>query len=223
MAFHKGSKDRGYSEFSFYPPFRESITDHSVVSPIKLRRTKAKFIYGAHIDIPCYDVDPDPNTIRGLPGRLVDVPTVVVPQGLDDEGPFAEIVVPENFPPGSFMLFQTALQGIEPELEAFCSEGVEEAFRSLNLVDLNVILYRADGEERDATDGEFGAYLVPGMGGMVYCGLQGWMHPLKHIMRYNDLGHPLCAHLRDGTWALDYIPNRLKKSVSCIVFMGGAS
>ena len=28
---------------------------------------------------------------------------------------------------------------------------------------------------------------------MVYCGLEGWMHPLRHVMRYNDLGHPLCA------------------------------
>jgi hypothetical protein len=23
-------------------------------------------------------------------------------------------------------------------------------------------------------------------------------------MRYSDLGHPLCAHLREGSWALDY-------------------
>jgi glycogen debranching enzyme len=35
------------------------------------------------------------------------------------------------------------------------------------------------------------------------------MHSLKHIMRYNDLGHPLCAHLRDGSWALDYVHSRL--------------
>ncbi|EDR00074.1 uncharacterized protein LACBIDRAFT_314785 [Laccaria bicolor S238N-H82] len=28
-------------------------------------------------------------------------------------------------------------------------------------------------------------------------------------MRYNDLGHPLCGHLRDGSWALDYIHQRL--------------
>lgn len=141
----------------------------------------------------------------------MDIPTVVVPQGLDDEGPFAEVVVPEYFPPGSIMLFQTAMQGLDPSLEAFCSEGTEEAFEELSLVDLNVVLYRADGEERDATGGEIGAYLIPGMGAMVYCGLQGWIHPLRHIMQYNDLGHPLCAHLREGAWAMDYITNRLKR------------
>ena len=62
-----------------------------------------------------------------------------------------------------------------------------------------------------ATDGQFGAYDVPGLGKLVYCGLQGWMAPLRRIMQYNDLGHPLCAHLREGTWALDYISNRLLK------------
>ena len=67
-----------------------------------------------------------------------------------------------------------------------------------------------DGEERDATKGEIGAYNVPGVGTLTYCGLEGFMHPLRHIMRYNDLGHPLCGHLREGTWALDYVYSRLQ-------------
>ena len=66
-------------------------------------------------------------------------------------------------------------------------------------------MYRTDVEERDTTDGEFSAYHVLGLGTMVYCGLEGCMHPLKHIMRYNDLSHPLCAHLREGSWAFDYV------------------
>jgi glycogen debranching enzyme len=37
------------------------------------------------------------------------------------------------------------------------------------------------------------------------------MHPLRHVIRHNDLGHPLCAHLRTGTWAFDYIHDRLTK------------
>lgn len=183
---------------------------HSV-NPIKLRRTKAKFIYGTHIDIPSYDIDKDPSTIRGLPGKLVEMSEVVVPQGLDGEGPYAEIVVPEYFPPGSIMVFETQLQGLDASLDEFCTSGAEEAFSDLDLVDLNVVLHRAEGEERDATDGEFGTYAVPGLGDLVYCGLQGWMHPLKNIMRFNDLGHPLCAHLRDGSWAMDYIHARLSK------------
>lgn len=39
------------------------------------------------------------------------------------------------------------------------------------------------------------------------------MYPLRHIMRYNDLGHPLCGHLREGTWALDYVYSRLSRQV----------
>ena len=136
---------------------------------------------------------------------------VVVPQGLDGEGPFAEIVVPEYFPPGSIMVFETMLQGLDPSLDAFCSSGAEDAFTDLDLVDLNVVLHRAEGEERDATGGDIGTYAIPGLGEVVYCGLQGWIHPLKHVMRFNDLGHPLCAHLRDGSWAMDYIHNRLEK------------
>ncbi|KAI0820793.1 glycoside hydrolase family 13 protein [Trametes gibbosa] len=190
-AFHKGSRDRGF------------------ITPIKLRSTKAKFIYGAHIDITSYDVEKDPSTLRGLPGKLIDMPEVVVPQGLDGEGPYAEIVVPDYFPPGSFMVFETHLQGIDNTLDTFCSQGAEAAFANLNLVDLNVVLHRAEGEERDATGGEIGTYAVPGIGSLVYCGLEGWMHPLRHIMRYNDLGHPLCGHLREGTWAFDYIHSRL--------------
>ncbi|KAH9839825.1 glycoside hydrolase family 13 protein [Rhodofomes roseus] len=192
-AFSKGSKDRGH------------------INPIKLRSTKAKFIYGAHIDIPSYEVSKDSMTLKGLAGKLVEMPAVVAPQGLDGEGPYGEVIVPEYFPPGSFMVFETQVQGLDQSLDAFCASGAEEAFADLDLVDLNVMLHRADGEERDATGGEIGTYAVPGMGGLVYCGLEGWMYPLRHIMRYNDLGHTLCGHLREGTWALEYVHSRLSK------------
>ena len=142
--------------------------------------------------------------------------SVVVPQGLDHEGPYAEIIVPETFPPGSIMLFETQLQQHDSSLDAFCASGSWEAFGELDLVDLNVVLHRTDVEERDATDGEFGAYDVSGLGKMVYCGLEGWMHPLRHIMRYNDLGHPLCAHLRQGSWAFDYVHSRLSRLVMAV-------
>lgn len=137
------------------------------------------------------------------------MPAVVVPQGLDQDGPYAEIVVPEYFPPGSILVFETQLQQFDAELDAFCASGAQEAFEDLDLVELNVVLHRADVEERDATDGVYGSYDVPGLGKMLYCGLEGWMHPLRHIMRYNDLGNALCGHLRQGSWALDYVHQRL--------------
>lgn len=101
-------------------------------------------------------------------------------------------------------------KGLSPDLDSVCVASSDAAFKDLDLVDLNVVLHRCDGEERDATGGD-GAYTIPNYGALVYCGLEGWMHPLRQIMRDNDLGHPLCAHLREGTWALDYIVNRLDK------------
>lgn len=179
------------------------------VNPIKLRRTRAKFVLGATLEISAYAVPKDPSTIRGLPSKLVDIPEIIVPQGLDSEGPYSEIIVPEFFPPSSIMIFETYLQDLDTELDTFCLTGAQEVFGELDLVDLNAVLFRADGEERDATDGEYGVYDIPGSGKLVYCGLEGWMHPLRHIMRYNDLGHSLCGHLREGTWAMDYIHARL--------------
>ncbi|OCH93668.1 glycoside hydrolase family 13 protein [Obba rivulosa] len=199
-AFSKGSKDRGY------------------INPIKLRGTKANFIYGAHIDIPSYEIDDNTKELFGLPAKLVDMATVNASQGQDSDGPYAEIVVPDYFPPGSIMVFETRLQGLDSKLDTFCASGADEAFNDLNLVELNVVLHRADGEERDATDGRIGTYAIPGSGNLTYCGLEGWMHPLRHIMRYNDLGHPLCAHLREGTWALDYVHSRLSQQAE--VFPG---
>ncbi len=109
------------------------------------------------------------------------------------------------------MIFATQLQDHDPTLDLFCTADAQEAFSDLDLVELNIVLHRAEGEERDATDGMFGCYDISGLGKMVYCGLEGWMNPLRHIMQYNDLGHPLCAHLRDGSWAFDYVYARLLK------------
>lgn len=206
-AFHKGSKARGHSKS--YIITDAYFSDNFVVEPFKLHRTRARFILGAIIDVTSYDIPEDEKLLRGLPSNLKEMPPVVVPQGLDRQGPYAEVLVPEDFPPGSIMIFETQLQAYDADLDTFCASGAQEAFADLDLVDLNVILHRADVEERDATAGKFGAYEVPGLGKMVYCGLEGWMHPLRHVMRYNDLGHPLCEHLRDGSWALGYVHERL--------------
>lgn len=181
------------------------------VSNFKLRRSRAKFIYGAHLEFASYDPRDDETELRGIDGKLVEMPPVVVPQGLDDEGPYAEVIVPEYFPPGSIMLFETQLVGLDSTLDEFCVSGADDAFVDLDLVDLNVVLHRADGEERDLTGGEVGTYNVPGMGSLVYCGLEGFMNPLRRMIRNNDLGDPLAAHLREGTWAFDYVWSRLQK------------
>ncbi len=181
------------------------------VAPFKLRRTTAKFVYGATLAIDNYDISKDPKTIHGLPGTLRAVPPVSPQHGADGDGEYSEIVVPDYFPPGSIMVFSTQMEGIDSKLDEFCREGVTEAFNDLDLVTLNAIVHRCDGEERDATGGDIGIYNVPNCEPLVYCGLEGWMHQLRHIMKTNDLGHPLCAHLREGTWAMDYVHVRLEK------------
>ena len=168
------------------------------------------FIYGASLEISSYEAVSDPSSIRGLPSKLVELSPVIAPQLLDKDGPYTEVAVPDYFPPGSIMLFETHLPQHDAELDGFCTSGVQEAFSDLNLIDLNILLHRADGEERDATEGKYGVYDIPNLGRLTYCGLEGWMHPLRHIMRYNDLGHPLCGHLREGTWALEYVTARLE-------------
>ncbi|KAG9018392.1 hypothetical protein FRB93_000095 [Tulasnella sp. JGI-2019a] len=189
-AFRKGTKDRGH------------------LDPVKLVRTKAEFVFGASIDIPSYDTpSPPPTTLRGLKSTLVHIPAFTPKR----EGTDTQIIVPESFPPGSVMVFATQMEGMDKDLDQFSKSGVDEAFAGLDWVDLNVVLYRSDGEEKDATGGAIGTYNVPGHGQLVYCGLEGWMAPLRRIMKFNDLGHALCGHLREGTWAMDYVHSRLEK------------
>ena len=68
-------------------------------------------------------------------------------------------------------------------------------------------------DDLPAAVGGDGVYTIPELGPMVYCGLQGWMTHVGPMIRSNDLGHPLAAHLRAGTWALDYVHKRIEKCV----------
>lgn len=166
---------------------------------------------GKTLEVTARDGVEDSKLLRGLPSKLHDIPEPKLVEGQDADGLFTELVIPDHFPPGSIMLFKTSMHGLSPDLDQLCQSGADEAMSDLNLVDLNVMLYRADGEERDVTDGKDGTYTIPDYGQLVYCGLEGWMAPLRQVMQSNDLGHPLSAHLRGGSWALDYVHNRLEQ------------
>jgi len=194
--------------------FVSLLTDlPSSVGPTKLSRTSIDYILGASLEITSYDAPQNPKFLTGLPSKLTTLEPVHPTRGSDSTGPFSEIHIPQFFPPGSILLFLTQIEGISASLDTFVKSDVEKAFSGLDLVDLNVILHRADGEERDATTGEIGCYDVPGHGTLVYAGLEGWMAPLRKVMLENDLGHPICGHLRSGVWAMDYIVMRLERCV----------
>lgn len=70
-----------------------------------------------------------------------------------------------------------------------------------NLVDLNLVLFSCDQEERDRGFG-FEAYDIPGYKRLEYAGFQGVLSLLSDISPSNDLGHPLCNNLRNGNWLI---------------------
>lgn len=183
------------------------------LNPTKLSRTHATLIFGASLKVRADEWKDDDKVHHGLPSTLEEITAdkVQINQGEDNNGAYSEIIVPDSFTPGSILVFATDMK-LSADIDNQCRAGADEAFADLDLVDLNVVLHRADGEERDATGGD-GVYDIPNYGKLVYCGLEGWMAPLRKIMVTNDLGHPLCEHLRQGPWAMDYVTGRLEREI----------
>ncbi|KAJ2674472.1 bifunctional 4-alpha-glucanotransferase/amylo-alpha-1,6-glucosidase [Coemansia sp. RSA 1085] len=147
--------------------------------------------------------------LHGLPSVLKELDAPGIFKHTGSSGMYTELVLPRGFGPGSVLVVRTRLVDFKPNLDWKIRTCADEAVSKLDLGALNVALYRCDAEERD-TIGD-GSYNVSGLGPLPYCGLQGWFTHLKHIIPSNDLGHPLCAHLRQGWWALDYVSGRLRK------------
>ncbi|CAB3411249.1 unnamed protein product [Caenorhabditis bovis] len=89
------------------------------------------------------------------------------------------------------------------------STDIDSALNRITLQNFNHLLFSCESEEW-ATINQ-GGYEVPNFGKFVYCGLQGLIPVLDEIRHNNDLGHPLCQNLRDGTWLCDYIVGRLRQ------------
>ncbi|KIW84549.1 glycogen debranching enzyme [Fonsecaea pedrosoi CBS 271.37] len=151
----------------------------------------------------------DKEYLVGLPSRVRNIKGSTI----HTENGDTTITIADFFPPGSIALFETWVPSAEHSLGlgAFISSGTDEAFGELDLIDLNFVLYRCEAEERDTSDGQDGVYNVPNHGPLVYAGLQGWWSVLEPIVRRNDLGHPLCNHLRQGQWALDFLVGRMER------------
>ncbi|KAK5558878.1 bifunctional 4-alpha-glucanotransferase/amylo-alpha-1,6-glucosidase [Exophiala xenobiotica] len=184
------------------------------LSPVHLAGTKARPLGSWVLEVDQSDAAKktaleDENELVGLPSRVKKIKGATV----EYENGDTIIRVDDYFPPGSICLFETWVPSAEHThgLNAFLASGTDEAFGELDLTDLNFVLYRCEAEERDSSDGADGVYNIPGYGPLVYAGLQGWWSVVEPIVRKNDLGHPLCNHLRRGQWALDFIVGRMER------------
>ncbi|KAL8671009.1 MAG: hypothetical protein Q9168_004480 [Polycauliona sp. 1 TL-2023] len=187
---------------------------HGSLTPVHLGGTKAKLIGSWKLEVDASEsakqaVYDDKSFLRGLPSSVSQLSGV----GLENKTDEAVITMPSNFPPGSIAIFETWIPGAEHSegLDQYVTSAATQAFSECSLIDLNFMLYRSEPEERDASGGTDGVYAIPGHGSLVYAGLQGWWSCLRDVVRYNKLGHPICNHLREGTWAMDYIVGRLER------------
>jgi glycogen debranching enzyme len=182
--------------------------------PVHLAGTKARQLGAWVLEVDASDearrhAAADKSFLTGLPARTKNLKAF----GLDSQNGDTTITVPDIFPPGSIALFKTWIPSAEHSvgLGNFITSGADEAFGELDLIDLNFVLYRCEPEERDSSSAEDGVYTIPNHGPLVYAGLQGWWSVLEDIIRSNDLGHPLCSHVRDGQWALDFVVGRMER------------
>ncbi|KAI9728919.1 MAG: hypothetical protein M1828_000004 [Chrysothrix sp. TS-e1954] len=188
--------------------------DTGYFAPVHIAGTKIKSLGSWMLEVDASQstktkITGDKRLLRGLPAQTHELSSVQVENAYDE----GIITITGNFPPGSIALFETSLPAAEHAdgLDKFVTGGGREAFKDLRLRDLNFVLYRCDPEEHDTSGGKDGVYDIPGHGPLVYAGLQGWWSVLRNIVRNNDLGHPLCQHLRDGSWALDYCVGRAER------------
>lgn len=188
--------------------------DTGTLTPVHLSGTNAKLLgswslWADASEKTINEILAEKTLLKGLPSKTSDFEGVNVDRKSDE----TIITVPSSFPPGSVALFQTSMPVAERSegLDRFVTSGAKESFSDLDLIDLNFVLYRCEPEEHDFLGGTEGVYTIPDYGNLVYAGLQGWWSVLKNVIRDNDLGHPICNHLRDGKWALDWIVSRLKR------------
>lgn len=184
------------------------------LSPVHLAGTKARPLGAWVLEVDQSDEAKktaleDKDHLVGLPSRVRNIKGTTI----QTENGDTTITVADFFPPGSIALFETWVPSAEHSqgLGAFVASGTDEAFGELDLIDLNFLLYRCDAEERDSSSGRDGVYNIPRHGPLVYAGLQGWWSVVEPIVRRNELGHPLCDHLRQGQWALDFIVGRMER------------
>lgn len=151
----------------------------------------------------------DDQKLTGVPTELVEIELPSVEGGAELESKIH--VNADTFVPGSIAVFSTSIPHVDLSLDQSVKIGAIEASLDMDLYDLNAVLFKCEAEERDASGGAEGVYVIPGVGSLVYAGLEGWILVLKSVIWQNNLGSAVCDHLRGGEWAFDYVVNRLDK------------
>ena len=80
------------------------------VAPFKLSRQDVKFLCGASLQTHPDQFNESDQTFKSIPSELVEITECEVRAGSDENGSFAEVVVPNQFEPGSILLFQTEMK-----------------------------------------------------------------------------------------------------------------
>eukprot|EP00933_Yihiella_yeosuensis_P052310 TRINITY_DN50347_c0_g1_i1.p1 TRINITY_DN50347_c0_g1~~TRINITY_DN50347_c0_g1_i1.p1 ORF type:complete len:796 (+),score=125.18 TRINITY_DN50347_c0_g1_i1:129-2390(+) len=125
----------------------------------------------------------------------------------------------KHFPPGSILVFST-----DP-VEEVCrnaevsqllrSETLRPILGSLKFHELNYLLFSCEREEQDRSDGGRGAYDVPGIGPLVYCGLMGPCAALDAarctMTEEQFLQSAIVENVHQGDWLINYLVARLRE------------
>ena len=137
----------------------------------------------------------------------------------EDDG--KNLITFTNFPPGSVLVLQVKMVSSADEAISMTRKLIlslssddrgtfDDLVGSVDLRALNRVLFHCNEEE--LSDGlGIGAYEFPNFGKLPYCGIAAIAVQMAKIRNSNDLGHPICANLRDGNWLLDYLSSRLTK------------
>lgn len=85
------------------------LTLCTLVKPIRLGRTSISYIFGASIKTRFEEWEDDPSTHRGIPSTLTEIGPPEITKGIENGEEYQEVVVPEDFAPGSIMVFATQM------------------------------------------------------------------------------------------------------------------
>ncbi|PVU86318.1 hypothetical protein BB560_006755 [Smittium megazygosporum] len=196
--------------FMITRPAFKGVSGEGHHDPIRFGQTKVEpvFSYGIEI-LPTDFSGPSDGYIHGFNSNIVDLGPPTISEFDDEDSFYCTLSLPKNFKPGSVLVVKTYLVDFDIDFDQRVKEEAMAPISELGLDALNVLLYRCSQEEYDTIG--VNSYSLDGIGPLPYCGLQGWMNHLKHIIANNDLSHPLCDNLRRGNWAIDFTISRLEK------------